>query len=646
MVRHQKFVFAEFSFDCVSGELKRHGRCLRIPDQTARLLALLLSANGDLITREQIRQKLWPDGEHLDHDHSINKAISQLRAILRDNRQSPKLLETIPKRGYRFLRALAVVEPDDEMQVDVSDRDAPSSLNTKLPQSVAAVAVAGDNHRRSAKRLWQVAALLIAVLATIGGYFYIKSHPRTLTVARVAITPFDVSGQDSGEGAGELAESLRMDLANAISQLPEVQVRAAHSIQSSKSDADTVRNVARTLQVDVLIYSHLTLDASHFVLHMEMIRGEDAAHMASFRYEGSRSELLSLRSKVQRDVFSHLSLTQRSEQHALGSTNDANAYEAYLLGRSLLEQRTDDSLRKASVAFKSSAAADPHFSGAYAGMAHAEMILAEHEAIPVAEGYQKTREFAQKALAEASTSSEAHALLGYSAFRLDWNFNEAERELRQAIELDPSESVYHVWYSVLLCDEGRFDESFRQIDLAHSLDPLWAPIYLTEAFLGSSSRHYDRMLSSAKRLVELMPDWPLAHDQMAWTLWFAGRSEEAVTEWRKMAEIEKDTARVEFEKEGALALQRGGRKAYAQLRLNACGKRFAAAHGNDFVVAEWSAYAGLKNDSLKLLEQEVARHSQYALEITVIPAYFDYHSDPRFQRMAMRIGLPLSNPRV
>jgi hypothetical protein len=111
-----------------------------------------------------------------------------------------------------------------------------------------------------------------------------------------------------------------------------------------------------------------------------------------------------------------------------------------------------------------------------------------------------------------------------------------------------------------------------------------------------------------------------------------------------MAEIEKDTARVEFEKEGALALQRGGRKAYAQLRLNACGKRFAATHGNDFVVAEWSAYAGLKDESLKLLEQETAHHSQYVLEITVIPAYFDYHSDPRFQRMAMRIGLPLPKP--
>ena len=643
MVRRQKFVFAEFSFDCASGELRRHGRRLRIPDQTARLLALLLSAQGELITREQIRLELWPDGEHLDHDHSINKAISQLRAILRDNSQSPKLLETIPKRGYRFLKASSVIEPNEETQTDASDHDVASSLDIELPQPVAAVAVAGRRRSR-ARRLWLAAALLIAVLAAVGGYFYMKSYPRTQTVARVAIAPFDVSGQDAGEGSGELAESLRMDLADAISQLPEVQVRAAHSVQSSKSDADTVRSVARTLQVDVLIYSHLTLDANRFVLQMEMIRGVDAAHMASFRYEGSRSELLSLRSKVQRDVFSHLSLTQRSEQHALGSTNDANAYEAYLRGRALLAQRTDDSLRNAFAAFKSSAAADPHFSGAYAGMAHAEMILAEHEAIPAAEGYQKTREFAQKALAEAPASSEAHALLGYSAFRLDWNFNEAERELRQAIELDPNESVYHVWYSVLLCDEGRFDESFRQIDLAHSLDPLWAPIYLTEAFLGSSSRRYDRMLSSAKRLVELMPDWPLAHDQMAWTLWFAGRSEEAVTEWRKMAEIEKDTARVEFEKEGALALQRGGRKAYAQLRLNACGKKLAATHGNDFVVAEWSAYAGLKDESLKLLEQETAHHSQYVLEITVIPAYFDYHSDPRFQRMAMRIGLPLPKP--
>jgi TolB-like protein/Tfp pilus assembly protein PilF len=480
-------------------------------------------------------------------------------------------------------------------------------------------------------------AALVLLTSIASFYFYRRFHAPAPRVVRIAIAPFEISGQ----GDVNLAESLRMDLADAIAQLPEVQVRALHSIQSSQSDPDTVRNMARTIWADEILYSKLTLDENRFVLQIEMIRGEDAAHLASFRYEGSRRELMSLRAKVQRDIFSRLELRRPDEQHALGSTNDAKAYEAYLRGRSLLSQRTDEALRQAFAAFQESVAADPHFAGAYAGMAHSEMILAEHEAISPAEGYRTTRKLALQALAEVPTLAEARALLGYSAFRLDWNFGEADRELRQAIELDPNESVYHVWYSVLLCDEGRFDESFRQIDLAHSLDPLWAPIYLTEAFLGAGSRRYDHMLAAARKLVELEPDWPLAHDQVAWSLWFAGHAEEAIVEWHKMAELEKDAARVEFEEKGIVALRRGGPKAYAELRLKACTEKFADTHRNDFIAAEWNAYAGRKDEAIALLGQEVARHTQYALEITVNPAFFDYHQEPRFQQLAMRTGLPL-----
>jgi len=639
MVRSCKYAFAEFTFDAASGELCRNGRRLRIPDQTAHLLALLLEADGGLITREQIRQALWPAGEHLDYDHSINKAISQLRAILRDNRLSPKFLETLPKRGYRFVKARVLTT----VVTEIARADAAAVLEE---ESFPAPAPAPENTRSTARthRGWLIAAVAICVLLIAGASFayYQRYKQDAARPVRIAMAPFELSGKNDAN----LAESLRMDLTDAISQLPQVQMRAAHSIQDSSMSAEAVRNTARAVQAEVLIYSHLTLDDKRFILQMELIRGEDAAHIASFRYEGSRGELMSLRAKVQRDVFAHLSLNPRGEQHALGSTNNATAYEAYLRGRSQLDDRTDESLRAAYASFQQSAAADPHFSGAYAGMAHAEMILAEHEAIPAAEGYEKTRQLAQKALAETNNSAEAHALLGYSAFRLDWNFAQAERELQQAIELDPNASVYHVWYSVLLSDEGRFDESFQQIDLAHEIEPRWAPIYLTEAFLGASAHRYDRMLNAAQKLVEMMPEWGLAHDQLAWSYWFAGRYEEAVTEWRKMAVIEKDAARQKFEEQGLEVLRKGGRSAYAEMRLKACTEKFAASHGNDFIVAEWMAYAGRKDESLALLERELSRHSQYILDLPVIPAYFEYHSDPRFQRIVMRIGLPMTNAKI
>jgi DNA-binding winged helix-turn-helix (wHTH) protein/tetratricopeptide (TPR) repeat protein len=643
----QRFTFSDFTYDCDTCDLARNGRSLRIPDQTARLLTILLAKGGGLVTREEIRHFLWPDGEHLDYDHSINKTISQLRAILRDDRNKPRFVETIPKRGYRFLGATIIQAPPppvattDQLATETVSIANSAPQVSLLPPS-AELARPKVPHRGGLTRLWLVwgvAALLVAMLGT--GYFlYQRSRPKPPRVVSIGIAPFEFSGN----GAEQLSESLRMDLTDAISQLPEVQVRAAHSLEGKQAGDDSIRELAKKLQLDTVIFGRFSLTEDHFSLQLELIRGSDAVHLASFSYEGTRQELPALRNKVQRDIFSHLDLTRGDQQHALGRTSNPHAYESYLRGRYLLAQRTEDSLRGAMGEFKAAANADPHFAAAFAGMAHTEMILAEHEAIPSDEGFIKTRQLANTALQQDPSLAEAHGILGYSAFRLDWDMTTAERELRQAIELDPNQSVYHVWISVLLCDEGRFDESFQQIDQAHALDPLWAPIFLTEAFLGASSRRYDRMLSSANKLVSLMPDWPLAHGQLAWSLWFAGRSEEAIAEWRKMASLEKDTARVGLEDKGLDIFHRQGRRAYAQMRLEACLKGFKSAHANDFVSAEWYAYAGHDAQALQLLEQQVAHHNQDALEFTVNPAFFGLHNNPRFQALVTKIGLPFSSP--
>ena len=652
METSQRFVFSEFSFDCETCELTRNGRRLRIPDQTARLLTVLLHKEGGLVTREEIRQFLWPDGEFLDHDHSINKNVSQLRAILRDDRNAPRYVETIPKRGYRFLGAVPVVptghgeagaKPSLAITLSSGESLVPDKgpgvgiLDLEIRNALPEISAPRDTPRkllsaRSGALFGLAAALLIALGVTI----YSKTRPQAPRIVHMGIAPFEFSG----DGAQQLAESLRVDLTDAIAQLPEVQVLAAHSLEGKKAGDDSIRDIAKSLRLDSIIYGHFTLTDDHFALQLELIRCVDAAHLASFHYDGTRKELPLLGERVQRDIFSHLALTRESGNRAAERTSDPKAYESYLRGRFLLAERTEDSLHKAFAEFNTAATLDPHFASADAGMAHAEMILAEHEAIPADEAFVKTRELANHALALAPYMSEAHALLGYSAFRLDWDLATAERELRQAIKLDPNQSVYHVWLSVLLCDEGRFDESFQQIDEAHSLEPLWAPIFLTEAFLGASSRRNDRMLAAADKLVSLMPDWPLAHEQLAWSLWFAGRSDEAVAEWRNMAVLEKDSPRVEFEEKGLDLLHRKGRVAYAQMRLNACLKGFKTAHSNDFVPAEWYAYAGQNNQALQLLQQVVARHQQDALELTVNPAFFEMHSDPRFRSLVTKVGLP------
>jgi tetratricopeptide (TPR) repeat protein len=275
-------------------------------------------------------------------------------------------------------------------------------------------------------------------------------------------------------------------------------------------------------------------------------------------------------------------------------------------------------------------------------MASAYFVLAEHEAKPRQESYRKSRELAEKAIAMDPSLAEAHAMLGQIALNQDWTFQVAEKELRQAVELEPNQAIYHLWFSVLLCVEGRFEESLHQIDLAHAADSFWPPVYMTEIFLAGAARQYPRSIDSGKKLITLMPDWPLAYDQLGLTLWYAGRYTEAIDSWRKMASLEKDTARLHLEDRGLEAFRRGGVPAYAQVRIEAAKSGAHWAHAeNDFDLAEWYVYAGSREQALAALEAKVSRHDSGALQIAINPPFDDLHQDPRFLALLARVGLSL-----
>jgi tetratricopeptide (TPR) repeat protein len=223
-------------------------------------------------------------------------------------------------------------------------------------------------------------------------------------------------------------------------------------------------------------------------------------------------------------------------------------------------------------------------------------------------------------------------------FRYDWNTALAESELRQAIELEPGKAIYHVWYAVLLSDAGRFDESFHQIDLAHASDPLWAPIYGAETLLACNARDHARELAAAKKLVELKPDWPASHDDMAWALWHSKQYVDAIGEWKRMAVLEGDVSREGLEDKGLEAFRGGGVRAYARLRLAAAQSGLDnGQHSNDFVPAEWYAYSGERKKAIAALENMVSRHDPDALLIAVNPAYENLRMDPQFQSLSQQV---------
>jgi DNA-binding winged helix-turn-helix (wHTH) protein/Tfp pilus assembly protein PilF len=627
----RKFVFSALVFDAESGELTRNGFNLRVPDQAARILTILLERPGQVVTREDMRRSLWPAGEFVDYDHSINNSISQLRDVLRDDSRTPRFIETIPKRGYRFLADVRIVP-------DLANDPNPALERGEESRTDRLVETPAEQHSRWR---WKWLPTVAGVVMVLGIVAFVINRKAPLTHRQdtyIGIAPFEVSGDD----AEQLAESFRLDLTDAVSQLPAVQVRAAHSFPKGKRDDAGIPGLARNLQIDTLLFGKFTVQGDDCLLQFELVRGRDAIHLASLQYRGTKSELEAIRDKAQRDIFTRLALAPSTERPARGNTENPRAYEAYLRARYHLSQWTDESVTKSMSEFESAIAEDHAFAKAYSGMASAHFVLAEHEAAPKPESYRQAKELAAKAIALDPSVAEAHAMLGQIALNQDWNFSLAEKELRRAVELEPNQAIYHLWFSVLLCVQNRFEESLQQIDLAHSADSFWPPVYMTEIFLAGAARQYERSIDAGKKLTALMPDWSLAYDQLGLTLWYAGRQDEAIDSWRKMAMLEKDTARVKLEDRGREAFRRGGVPAYAQVRIEAAKSGTHWAHAeNDFDLAEWYFYAGSREQALQALEAKVARHEPGALQIAINPSYEDLHQDPRFLALLTRIGITL-----
>jgi len=659
--------FLDFKFDLSSGDLLRGGKRLRIPKQTSRLLGIFLERPGTVVTRAELQQLLWPEGEFLDHEHAINRVVTDLRAVFRDNPKNPKYIETVHKRGYRFLPSIALVSTSTPVQYPTpatpdsqpQEREvAAAEMATRPNLSSAPLFPALESLQRAvdilppiqtAKPLIQsyrwiiaggVALLAIIALATGLTGLYRHWHPAANAepnVVSLGIAPF----QSEGPGAEEMGESLRLDLADALAQLPVVRIRATNSLNNISRDDKGIRSISEELHLDMLLLGKFRVEGNRCTVQFELVRGRDSVHLASFQYQGSKDELAGIRDKLQRDIFLSLQGSGKSMESIRGSTNDSQAYGEYLEGRELTRLRDPTALNEALRHYQAAILRDPKFAEAYAGMAATHLALRYYSN---AISHQNTaKQLAQQALQLDPQLAEAHAVLGDVAWRSAWDFALSEGELRRAIELDPHKSIYHAWLGQLLVDEGRFDEALAEIDLAVANDPRWPVIYSIATFVAGMAHDNNRAMNFAQKFVSLIPDSPASHNQLAWAYFTAKRYDEALSEWHQMAEMDKDSARISLEERGREAYRRGGIVAYALVRLEAIEQRSSETtrHANDFDPAEWYAFTGQRDKAMVSLQRVVTDHDGEAVLLAVNPMFDNLHEDPRFQSLLHEVGLTL-----
>ena len=655
----QKFAFGEFTFEAETGTLTRRNRGWHLPEQSARLLEILLVRANTLVTREELRRVLWPNEEFLDYDQGINVAVNRLRNALREDPRNPQFLQTIPKRGYSFRGEVTEIPVTVSTAPPIVEPPAPATLLpaapdpsfhqivlVSAPEPLAAAPVIEPEAKigprktsvRSSLRWTWIAATLV-IVAAAGASIWLTGAHHTRPVAhitRLGIAP--LQARDDAQ-VKDLGESFRLNLSDAMSRLPRVQVCAAGAMDASRSTMLDIPRLSQELKLDDLLLGSIARQGDGYDLKFELVRASDAIHLASFEYSGTPQDFPSIRERLQRDVFYYLQSGAPTVQAIKGSTNDSKAYESYLQGTYLMFPRDPNSLHQAIAAFQQAIARDPSFAAAYSSMAAAYLKLSPYNTAPGDQPLLEAEQFARKAIQLDPVIAQAHAVLGFSYYAQDWNFAQGESELRYAIQLDSTQADYHDWLAVLLVEGGRFDEGMQQIALAHAVNPHWPAVYAMEGLVGGFARRNQQAMAASKTYLALLPNLPLAHNTMAWTYFQAGRYHDAIEEWRQMAILQNDDERVRLEDKGLEVMRTRGIRAYAQLRLNAIRTKRGTAQWNDFIPAEWYACAGERDQALAQLQQLLGSHDRYILQIAVNPLYDSFHQDPRFLAILAKAGL-------
>jgi len=674
------FAFAAFVYDSEDRRLTRNRIPVRINRQMLDLLDLLVRNAGRLVTREQIQAALWPDQYLENREKQITNAVSRLRHILGDNPAQPRYIESVPRTGYRLIARITPVEapaknsgppvgqPEPAAAVSATtaailvpsfepaEQPAPTASVLEARQKSENEAAQGSEaepihqpefrqfvFRRVALRRILYAAL---VLLSLGAgfmtwrYFLHRTEQPPADIS-LGIAPF----QTSGAGAADLAQSFRLDLTDALAQLPHVNVRASHSLDLVSLDQATFRDQVTRLGLDVVVMGSFTLENNNCHVQLELVRGKDLSHIANFDRTVTRYELANLRSILQREVYSSLKLAPKSAslpRTPVDGTSDPRAYDAYLRASYHYSQQTKESLPLSIAEYNEAIADDPQFVNAYSGEARTYFYLLQNDLIGEKEGFRLANEAARRALALDPRSAQAHAVLGFTYFLHDANLSAGENELRQAIAVDPNDPFYHQGLALIFCDQARFQEAEAEIDYAHTIDPFWLSAYITEAHISSIAKDRPRVQTAIRKIMELAPTSAHARDAIGNAEWNLGMHAEAIATWREMAVIENNADRIALEDRGMAAYRAGGVPAYAQVRINFIhsGKN-TAPHSNDFFPPEWYAQANQPEQALKALHASVAAHEVSVPGIAVLPAYDSLRSNPEFESILASLGFTL-----
>jgi TolB-like protein/DNA-binding winged helix-turn-helix (wHTH) protein/tetratricopeptide (TPR) repeat protein len=613
--------FGLFEFDSHSGELRKQGIKIRLQGQPVEILSMLLARPGELVTREELQKKLWPADTFIDFDRSLNAAIKRLRAALGDAAEAPRFIETLPRKGYRFL---APVDAPESVPAE-SPRPVPpparrSRFRAKLPQ-LALVAV-------------PVIALGVTLLARKAGDGPDGSSKR---IESLLVLPLkNLSGDPEQDYfADGLTDALNARLAG-ISALRVISQTSSLLLKGTRK---SLLQIARELNVDGIVEGSVLRSGDRVRINVQLVQPGVEKRIWGQTYERNVQDVLALQNEVTRVIVNEIrvKLTPGEEARlAAARSSNPEGQVAYAKGRFFWNKRTEEGLRKAIEYFGQAIEKDPGYALAYAGLADSSAARAWYAYLPAKDAFPQAKEAVTKALELDPDLAEAHTTLAFITLYYDWDWAGADREFLRAIELNPNYANAHHWYGEYLSLVGQHDAAIREAERARELDPLSDII---NTWVGSRyffARKYDTAVAQYRNVVELDPDFVPAHFALGQAYMQTKMFQEAIDELQKAVDLSGGSPVYLASLAHAYGLtgrRTDALKAIGRLKEMA-GSRYVASY--DMALA-WLG-VGDNHRAFALLENAFEDRSPRLLFLAVEPRFDSLRSAPQFQSLIRRVG--------
>jgi TolB-like protein/DNA-binding winged helix-turn-helix (wHTH) protein/Flp pilus assembly protein TadD len=618
--------FDIFELDLRAGELRKRGVKLRLQGQPLEVLAILLQRAGDVVTREELRAQIWPADTFVDFDHILHNAIARIRETLGDSAETPRYIETLPRRGYRFIAQAEQVQ---------SPRISPESNN----QTGEAVAVETRTNRRTGLLLTLCACCAIGLAAWMAWQrFYVK---RVVPPIRsIAVLPLQ---NLSGDAAQEyFADGMTEELITEMSRIQALKVISRTSVMEYKGSKKHLPQIARELGADGIVEGSVLREGDQIRITVQLLDGPNDRHLWSEDYQRPLRGILTLQREIAQAIAQQIRIKLTPQQQArLGPAHAVNpeAYEAYLRGRFYIttDFSTLQKLNTAKSYFEESIRKDPGFALAYSGLADSYVYLAFFRHLPPEKAFRSAKEALRKALELDDSLGEAHTTLALLNWQFDWDRAAAEREFNYAIALAPSYDCARAAHSGYLAWSGRRAEALAETTRGRELNP-GSSFASGESAIYYQLRDYPSLVEASRRGVASDPNEWLEHYFLGVGYEGLGKPAEAIPEYQRAIEMS------DGDQDPTAALAHAyavlGKRAKAEKILGELERRSKTAYVSPYMIVTIYAGLGNKDKAFEFLEKAYQeRSSDIAWQIKADLRIDNLRSDPRFQNLLRRVGL-------